>query len=215
SPAAALAVNAMHLTAIMLRRVEEVDELAGFRHERQPSAYVLGPGFGVGDKARGFAAAVLHAEEGQRPAHLVLDADGITAFATEPDRLFAAATASAGILVMTPHLGEFSRLFPDLSADDGLSKLEKARAAAMRSRAIVLLKGADTVIAAPDGRAAINANGTPYLATAGSGDVLSGMIAGLLGQGMAGFEAACAAAYLHAEAGRAFGPGLIAEDLPE
>ncbi|WP_346772414.1 NAD(P)H-hydrate dehydratase [Chelativorans sp. AA-79] len=215
SPAGALAVNAMHLTSIMLRRVEAVDELALFRRERRASAYVLGPGFGVGERARSFAAAVLRSGEDVATAHLVLDADGITAFAHEPELLFAAAAGSQGRLVLTPHPGEFARLFPDLAADEQLSKLGKARAAAARSGAVVLFKGPDTVIAAPDGQAVINTNGTAYLATAGSGDVLAGMICGLLAQQMPAFEAAAAAAYLHAEAGRAFGPGLIAEDLPE
>jgi len=214
SPAAALAVNAMHLTSIMLRRVEEPDELAAFQRDRAATAYVLGPAFGVNEKARIFATMVLLEEEVE-PAHLVLDADGITAFAGEPERLFASAAGSRGTLVLTPHLGEFARLFPDLAADEQLSKLGRARAAAARSGAVLLIKGPDTVVAAPDGRAIINVNGTPYLATAGSGDVLAGMIAGLLAQGMPAFEAAAAAVYLHSEAGRAFGPGLIAEDLPE
>lgn len=210
SPAAALAVNAMHLTSIMLARVEEEAELEEFLQRRRPSALVLGPGFGVGEKARLFAETVARAA-----VHLVLDADALTAFAEEPGRLFAAAEANPARLVLTPHAAEFARLFPDLAGDEALSKLERARRAAMRAHAIVVLKGPDTVIAAPDGRAVINANATPYLATAGSGDVLAGMIAGLMGQGMPAFEAACAAVQLHAEAGRAVGPGLIAEDLPE
>ncbi|RRI03804.1 NAD(P)H-hydrate dehydratase [Mesorhizobium tamadayense] len=217
SPANAMQVNAAHLTSIMLRKAEGVADLGAFLADRRPSSFVLGPGFGVGEKARDFALALLGT--GQTPdtgvEGLVLDADGITSFRDEPETLFQAARGfGAPGLVMTPHEGEFGRLFPDVADDKVLSKLAKARAASARANAIIVYKGSDTVIAAPDGRAAINSNGAPWLATAGSGDVLAGIIAGLLAQGMPSFEAACAAVWIHAEAGSRFGPGLIAEDLP-
>jgi hydroxyethylthiazole kinase-like uncharacterized protein yjeF len=216
SPGNAMQVNAAHLTAIMLKKVDDEAGLSAFLDDRRPSAFVLGPGFGVGDKARAFALAVLQGGPNGKAAveGLVLDADGITSFRDKPDALFAAAADSRTALVLTPHEGEFSRLFADLAGDAALSKLDKARKAAVRAHGVVVYKGPDTVIAASDGRAAINANGAPWLATAGSGDVLAGMIAGFLAQGMPAFEAACAAVWIHAESGSRFGPGLVAEDLP-
>ncbi|MCF3629238.1 NAD(P)H-hydrate dehydratase [Thalassospiraceae bacterium LMO-SO8] len=162
---------------------------------------VVGPGNGPGPDTRARALAAL--ATGQP---VVLDADGISAFADDPDTLIA---ALHGTCVITPHGGEFARIFPQ----EG-DRLSRARQAARKSGAVVLLKGFDTVIAAPDGRAVINANGSPHLATAGTGDVLAGITAGLLAQGMAPFPAACAAVWLHAAAAQCIGHGLIAEDIP-
>ncbi|BDA84699.1 bifunctional NAD(P)H-hydrate repair enzyme [Aureimonas sp. SA4125] len=209
APPSALMVNAAHLTAIMLRRCADVAALQGALEDTRLSIFVLGPGFGICETARDYARAIITAGRA-----LVLDADGITAFADNPVALFSVIGESASPVVLTPHQGEFARLFPDIASAVSLSKLEKVRLAAERSGAVVVLKGADTVIAAPDGRAAINATGTPYLATAGSGDVLCGIIAGLLAQKMPAFEAAACGVWMHGRAAELFGPGLIAEDLP-
>lgn len=212
SPPAALQVNAAHLTSVMVRRVERVSEVAEFVGERKVRAAVLGPGFGDFDRLRETALAVL--DTAAAPFTLVLDADAFSAFKDAPASLFISAGASKARLVLTPHEGEFARLFSDIARDGALSKVEKARKAAVRAHAVVVLKGPDTVVADPDGAAVINSNGSPWLATAGSGDVLAGIVAGLAAQGMIAFDAACAAVWIHAEAGSRFGPGLIAEDLP-
>jgi len=209
----ALDIHAARVTSIMLRACRPDDAYDRLKELKGCRGCVLGPGFGDLSTARLVALSLLE-ERHETGLQLVLDADGITAFAGDHAALFDAAKGSgAPALVLTPHEGEFARLFPDLAEAEKLSKLDKALEAASRANAVVLYKGPDTVIAAPDGRAAINSNATPALATAGSGDVLAGVIAGLLAQGMPCFEAACAAAWLHGEAGRAAGPLAVAEDL--
>jgi ADP-dependent NAD(P)H-hydrate dehydratase / NAD(P)H-hydrate epimerase len=212
SPRDALAINAAALTAVMVRAIDAAAEFADLITDRRLNACVIGPGTGVGQRTRDLVLAALSA----RPA-LVLDADALTSFGDAPERLFEAIkTTDSPQVVLTPHEGEFPRLFSDMSNKNPVrSKLERVRIAAERSGAVVLLKGPDTVIAAPDGRAAIAANAPPWLATAGSGDVLAGMIGGLLAQGVPAFEAASIGVWMHGEAGSEAGPGLIAEDLPE
>jgi ADP-dependent NAD(P)H-hydrate dehydratase / NAD(P)H-hydrate epimerase len=209
SPRDALLVNAAASLAVMVRPVDGADQLAEFLRDARRNAVVLGPGGGVGPQMRELVLAALAGERA-----VVLDADALTSFADAPQTLMAVVKKRSAATLLTPHEGEFSRLFKMLD-DKARSKLERARKAAEAAGAIVLLKGPDTVVAAPDGRAAISDNAPPWLATAGSGDVLAGLAAGLLAQGMPGFEAAAAAAWLHGEAGVEAGPGLIAEDLPE
>ncbi len=212
SPRDALAVNASALLAVMVRAVDTVVEFAEMLGDKRFSACVIGPGTGVGARTRDFVLAAVSAKRS-----VVLDADALTSFSDGPDRLFAAIKDSPDPrVVLTPHEGEFPRLFSDISNKYPLrSKLGRVRAAAERSGAVVLLKGPDTVVASPEGRAAIAANAPPWLATAGAGDVLSGMISGLLAQGVPAFEAASVGVWMHGEAAREAGPGLIAEDLPE
>jgi hydroxyethylthiazole kinase-like uncharacterized protein yjeF len=212
SPRNALAVNASALSAVMVRAVDTVVEFAELLTDRRFNTCVIGPGAGLGGRTRDLVLTALSAKRS-----LVLDADALTSFAEAPDRLFEAIKVSQDPqVVLTPHEGEFPRLFSDISNKNPLrSKLERVRAAAERSGAIVLLKGPDTVVASPQGRAAVAANAPPWLATAGAGDVLSGMISGLLAQGVPAFEAACIGVWMHGEAAREAGPGLIAEDLPE
>ncbi len=202
----AVAVNAAHLTAIMVKPFDGAAGLASLLADRRLNAAVMGPGLGVGPDTVALVARMLASGTAT-----VLDADALTSFRDDPQALFGKIHHP---VVMTPHDGEFERIFPGL-LESAASKVEAARAAAARSGAVVLLKGNDTVIAAPDGRAVINANAPAGLATAGAGDVLAGFIGGLMAQGMPAFEAASAGAWLHGDAAGRFGPGLIAEDLPE
>jgi hydroxyethylthiazole kinase-like uncharacterized protein yjeF len=212
SPRDALSVNASASTAVMVRAIDTTAEFADLLTDKRLNACVIGPGAGVGERTREFVQAALSEKRA-----LVLDADALTSFADASDHLFEAIKSSADPqIVLTPHLGEFRRLFSDMSNKHPLrSKLERVRDAAQRSGAVVLLKGPDTVVASSDGRAAISANAPPWLATAGAGDVLAGMIAGFLAQGVPAFEAAAIGTWMHGEAGSEAGPGLIAEDLPE
>lgn len=204
SPPGAVLVNAMHSTAVMVRKVEDAAALT--EAAASAKSVVIGPAAGVTPQTREAVCALLGLS-----GSLVLDADALTVFRDDPPALFALLRDRD---VLTPHPGEFSRLFPDLLAASP-TRLHAARAAARRAGAVVLLKGPDTVIAAPDGSAAVTAIDAPFLATAGSGDTLAGVIGGLLAQGMASWEAACAGAWLHARLGQRLGPGLIAEDLAE
>jgi ADP-dependent NAD(P)H-hydrate dehydratase / NAD(P)H-hydrate epimerase len=215
SPPDAVAANAAHLTAIMLALFDGARGLANILSDERKNAILIGPGAGVSLATRLLVQVALEFD-----AACVLDADALTSFTIDQDddaepmithlfRLISEAPQRK--IVMTPHEGEFKRVFGELPG----SKLDRARQAAKISGAVVVLKGADTVIAAPDGRAAINSNAPAWLATAGSGDVLAGMITGLLAQGMSTFDAACAAVWLHGECANQFGIGVIAEDLPE
>lgn len=216
-PPAALIENAARLDAIMLRPVRDAEALAQMLGDPRITAVCVGPGLGL-TRARPLTGAVL-----ARGVPVVLDADALAVWGDEPAALFAALHP---VCVLTPHMGEFARLFPDLAAllaapaESGpvFSKLDAARAAARRAGCVVLLKGADTVIAAPDGQARIHsafgALAAPWLATAGAGDVLAGLITGLMARGKPPLEAAGTAVWLHAACARAFGPGLTADDLP-
>ena len=217
-PPDAIAENAAQLNAIMLDPVADEVALGKVLDDRRKNAVCIGPGLGVGASEKALIARCLRS---RRP--VVLDADALTMIGGDAD-LFDALHPDC---VLTPHGGEFARLFPDMSAQltaafekgPAYSKVDAVRAAAKRAGCVVLLKGVDTVIADPNGRCVINlAAGTraaPWLATAGSGDVLAGMITGLLARGFAPIQAAETGAWLHTECALSFGPGLIAEDLPE
>jgi NAD(P)H-hydrate epimerase len=201
-PERAWAVYAGALTSIMVHPLHAEDDLGPLLADPRITAMLIGPGAGTTGQTRAHALAMLATGRAT-----LLDADAITVFKGEPETLF---NAINGPCVLTPHDGEFRRIF----ATDG-DKVFRAHKAAAQSGAVLVLKGSDTVIAAPDGRVAINANAPDTLATAGSGDVLAGLILGLLAQGMEAFAAACAGVWLHGAAAASFGPGLLAEDLPD
>lgn len=202
APAAVWPIYAASMMGVMVEPMAAPEDFDALLADARRNATAIGPGAGVGSGTRRQALAALATGRS-----VVLDADALSSFQGDTAALFQAIGSSC---VLTPHDGEFARLF-DASGD----KLARTRRAAEVSGAVVLLKGPDTVIAAPDGRAVINANAPPDLATGGSGDVLTGFITGLLAQGMGAFDAACAGAWLHGAAAQEFGPGLIAEDLPE
>ena len=217
-PPAALIENAAQLNAVMLRRVKDADALVEALEDKRINALCLGPGMGTDAREAALVAVALQA--GRK---VVLDADALTLLSQDDD-LF-------GLLhkdcVLTPHAGEFARLFPDIAerldapaaTGPACSKVDATREAAQRAGCVVLVKGPDTVIADPSGRCSVNAavcdRAAPWLATAGAGDVLAGFITGLLARGFASMQGAEVGAWLHVECARAFGPGLIAEDLPE
>ena len=209
SPPGALLVNAAHMTSVMVKPFRGGVGLEELLSDQRLNAVAIGPGAGVSNDTENLIRVCL---DGDRA--VVLDADALTCFKKKAQSLSGLVLERAERqVVLTPHEGEFARLFPELSQNSGQSKLERARAAAKRTGAVVVLKGPDTVIASPDGRAAINANAPPWLATAGSGDALTGIITGLLAQKLPGFEAASMGVWLHGAAAARYGPGMIADDI--
>jgi NAD(P)H-hydrate epimerase len=191
----------------MVRTIDDAKDLAQFLADERRNAVLIGPGVGVGEQTKAKVLAALASK-----AAVVLDADAITSFADDAETLFAAIRSRSAPVALTPHEGEFARLFGSIGEGE---KLDAARAAAARSGAFVLLKGSDTIVAAPDERASINATSSPWLASAGTGDVLAGIVLGLLAQRIEPFAAVSAAVWMHGRAAQLFGPGLIAEDLPK
>jgi NAD(P)H-hydrate epimerase len=198
----ALDVYAKHLESIMVRSIADIEEARTILADERISAVLIGPGLGVGERTRNLVEAVLDAS---RPT--VLDADALTSFADDPSKLFERLSPHC---VLTPHEGEFARLFSTTG-----SRIERATAAARQSGAIIVLKGSETLIAHPNGSIIENPTASPHLATAGSGDVLAGLIVSLLAQGMAPLDAATAGVWVHSEIGRRLGIGLIADDMPD
>jgi ADP-dependent NAD(P)H-hydrate dehydratase / NAD(P)H-hydrate epimerase len=205
-PAVALPIYASQLLSIMAKPYASTLDLYSLIHDPRIGAFLIGPGSGSGKETRETTLTML-----QTAKPVVVDADAITAFARKSDGL---KKAIIGDCVLTPHDGEFEKLFGLMPANQLPERITQALVAAKQTNAIILLKGANTIIAAPDARVIVNENAPPTLATAGAGDVLAGLITGLLAQGMPALEAAAAAAWLHCAAARQYGIGLIAEDLP-
>lgn len=201
-----LPVYAASLLAVMTKPAEQESDYQALAHDPRMTAFLIGPGAGVSERTR---TQVRIALATGKP--VLLDADALTIYSQQPQSFF---TQFRGPVVITPHEGEFARLFQNTKLDLSADRLTRAHEAARLCGAVVILKGAQTVIAAPDGRCIINHHASPHLATAGTGDVLAGIVAGLLAQGMEPYAAACAGVWIHGEAGRRFGAGLIAEDLP-
>ncbi len=201
SPPSVFPIYASSLDSVLVSR----DTLDSHLRDSRKHTYLAGPGNGVSEKTKTNILSILKAQK-----NCIIDADGITAFSEDRDTLFKAIRNSNSNIVLTPHQGEFKRLFPSLSDKN---KLEAAREAARMSSAVIVYKGADTVIASPDGKGVINTNAPPTLATAGSGDVLSGIITGLVAQGMNGFEASSAGVWIHGASADLHGEGLISEDI--
>lgn len=208
SPPEAIIAHAAHLTAIMIAPMDGPNGLRAILTDERKNVVVIGPALGLDEATIDLVETALASS-----AAVVLDADALTSFAGSPERLLEKTRGRKAPVVLTPHDGEFARLFPALALNG--SKIERARLAAEASGAVVVLKGPDTVVASPQGLATIADNAPPQLATAGSGDVLAGIVGGLIAQRLSGFEAATAAVWLHGEAGRVRGRGLIAEDIPE
>lgn len=208
-PKEAVVPHASQLTAVMIKAFAGEGDIKGLLEDVRLMYWCVGPGCGVTAQTKSHVLEILASGRG-----CVIDADGLSVFAENPAIFFEAVKTAGHMPILTPHDGEFARLFPDLKrGEQGFDKVEAARKAAIRSGAVVIYKGPDTVIASPDGRVVINDNAPPTLATAGSGDVLAGFCLGLMAQGMAAFEAACAAVWIHGAAATAFGPGLISEDI--
>lgn len=212
SPRDALAVNAATNLAVMVREAEGAEGLLALLSDRRINTVILGPGGGIGQPMRAMVLAAI----GQNRT-VILDADALTSFGEKPKELFTSLkNHPESTAILTPHSGEFSRIFSEVHKFSSVKqKLEATHAASHETDSVILLKGADSIISSPDGRAMISDNAPPYLATAGAGDVLAGIIAGLCAQGMPAFEATAAGVWLHGEAAKEVGPGLIAEDLPE